>query len=363
MRGGLLVALACDWRWMLLGATLACGLAGCGAEVYEQRLKETEKYFKHLNALEAALGPAWVDPQLGLEIRPARQFVQIPAPEPPAESEDDAPGAKTVPKALPKAARPPSRKSAPARKNRRPPADESEADADESPAEESDELQEEDFDEEEDEEPETDEGEGEEGGEARAEPDEKMEDRPPAQGAAGELYDERQPHYVEGLVLPGLAAAWRAEVSVSNDSERRTAYFYVLSTKAIPEEEHRDEAYTDFYGHLPKLLAAALEIEAPAGADVSFPSGETQVDVVNYTLFEFEHHLEDSHNNYSLYLWKGGDTPVAVLAVVPEGAGTSDELYARIDLSLETLRVYAPAGFGGTPAEPGQPATGGKTAF
>lgn len=66
----------------LLGCTLAVGLAGCGAEQYEIRLKQTRDYYNYLERIEQNLAPKWSDGRVVEMIRVPKQFTPIPAPVP-----------------------------------------------------------------------------------------------------------------------------------------------------------------------------------------------------------------------------------------------------------------------------------------
>jgi hypothetical protein len=65
-------------------------LAGCGAELYQQRLDNTKKLFAHLELLNAHLHQYWGDPATGTRLRLPLQFAMIPAPAPPAKEAGDA---------------------------------------------------------------------------------------------------------------------------------------------------------------------------------------------------------------------------------------------------------------------------------
>ncbi|MBC7820437.1 MAG: hypothetical protein IAG10_26430 [Planctomycetaceae bacterium] len=74
-----------DRRAFLAGLAGTSLLAvGCGAETYENRLKETKTYFEYLEKVNAALGPKDT-PFEGIEIRVPKPFVQLLLPAPPAE--------------------------------------------------------------------------------------------------------------------------------------------------------------------------------------------------------------------------------------------------------------------------------------
>lgn len=67
------------------GLLMLVGLAGCGAQTYEQRLAETAKYFEYRERLDAALElRPWQNN--GIELRPPKGFTELPGP---AEGEPD----------------------------------------------------------------------------------------------------------------------------------------------------------------------------------------------------------------------------------------------------------------------------------
>ena len=63
-------------------AAALCLFVGCGADKYEQRLRESKKYYNELEQIELNLAPKWSDGRLIQEIRVPRQFQPIPAPQP-----------------------------------------------------------------------------------------------------------------------------------------------------------------------------------------------------------------------------------------------------------------------------------------
>jgi len=84
---------------VLRSILLAAGLmifAGCGAELYQQRLENTKKLFAHLEQLNANLHQYWGDPQTGTKLRLPLQFAMIPPPAPPKPAEDGTPAEPEV---------------------------------------------------------------------------------------------------------------------------------------------------------------------------------------------------------------------------------------------------------------------------
>ena len=77
-----------DRRAFLAGlAGLSLIAIGCGSDTYEYRLKETKTYFEYLEKVNAALGPKYVPPIEGIEIRVPKPFVLLELPAPPAEGQ------------------------------------------------------------------------------------------------------------------------------------------------------------------------------------------------------------------------------------------------------------------------------------
>ncbi len=68
--------------WRLIGqfGLAALLLAGCGAETYEERLKNTRAMFAHQEQLNANLTGAWGDQETGVSLRVPLQFVMLPPP-------------------------------------------------------------------------------------------------------------------------------------------------------------------------------------------------------------------------------------------------------------------------------------------
>ncbi|QDT42443.1 hypothetical protein Pan241w_25270 [Gimesia alba] len=71
---------------LLLTATLL--LHGCGAETYEQRLKETAKYFTYQDARNQALSSIWSSPAVSLRVPIEFEQINAPLVAPVATSED-----------------------------------------------------------------------------------------------------------------------------------------------------------------------------------------------------------------------------------------------------------------------------------
>lgn len=72
-----------------VAAALVVLMAGCGSELYEQRLENTRRLFQHMELLDSHLTGEWSDAGSGLRIRPPRQFQMIPAPAPRKKSAEE----------------------------------------------------------------------------------------------------------------------------------------------------------------------------------------------------------------------------------------------------------------------------------
>ncbi|MBI3863404.1 MAG: hypothetical protein HY290_16055 [Planctomycetia bacterium] len=59
-------------------------LAGCGADLYEERLANTRSMFAHQDQLNQNLQAAWGDGETRIGLRPPTQFVMLPPPAKPA---------------------------------------------------------------------------------------------------------------------------------------------------------------------------------------------------------------------------------------------------------------------------------------
>jgi hypothetical protein len=78
-------------RLALVGVVGMFAIPGCGLETYEQRLAETNDYFKYVNKLDTYLSDVtWSNPAYGVELRYPKGFVEMAGPAPPAEGEDPA---------------------------------------------------------------------------------------------------------------------------------------------------------------------------------------------------------------------------------------------------------------------------------
>lgn len=91
----------------LLCWAVVCGtVAGCGGDLYEQRLENSKKLFAHMEQLDSNLDKPWTDPQSGVSLRVPLGFVMIPPPataqtaaENPAQPQEGQPGEEKPPEA------------------------------------------------------------------------------------------------------------------------------------------------------------------------------------------------------------------------------------------------------------------------
>jgi hypothetical protein len=73
-------------RWLFLSLAVL-GLAGCGSEVYEQRLANTRILFAHEELLREHLQGKWIDGDYGLALRIPHKFEVLPPPARPESGE------------------------------------------------------------------------------------------------------------------------------------------------------------------------------------------------------------------------------------------------------------------------------------
>ena len=67
---------------LLFGCILVLGIAGCGADQYESRLKQSSEYYKYLAMVEQNLAPKWSDGVAVEMMRVPKQFYTVLAPTP-----------------------------------------------------------------------------------------------------------------------------------------------------------------------------------------------------------------------------------------------------------------------------------------
>lgn len=83
---------------ILTGLLAAIFVGGCGTQTYEERLEQSRKYFEYRQSVDAVLQPRWWQADgFGLQFRPLKDFVEIPAP---AEGEADSRQPRFLPRPL-----------------------------------------------------------------------------------------------------------------------------------------------------------------------------------------------------------------------------------------------------------------------
>jgi hypothetical protein len=70
---------------------LLLSLTGCGSSTYEERLAKTDQRNRHIARLNAALDGYWKQELWGIWLRPPKGLVNVPAPLPAKEGEEEAP--------------------------------------------------------------------------------------------------------------------------------------------------------------------------------------------------------------------------------------------------------------------------------
>lgn len=284
---------------VLVGFALAAlWLAGCGAEAYEQRLKNTGLLFAHIDLVNQNLQGAWGDPETGVSLRAPLQFAVLP---PPAKTEAD----------------PAAEKKKPAKDAAKP---EANADSGAEPA-------------------------------AKEEGAEEEEEVVP---------DDRQPTYIN-IGLPGLRGAFKATVKLINDKDSKAegeAFLYVLTNHDLAEQP---EQAKEFEQEFIKMLTEALHVsvEPEDWGKGRFPPGDPATNgfvrpldykIVTVTSAE---EIAGYTRTFSAYMYELGDIQVIVLFVLPADTDTSENFARRVPLCLETLGVtgrLAPPVKGGIPA-------------
>ncbi len=274
------------WRrrgWLLGTALGALLLAGCGTEVYEQRLGNTRLLFAHMDQLNQNLQGAWSDPETGVSLRVPTQFVMLPPPvKTPADPVAD--------------------------KNKRPqgrPAKEADGPY---PAK-GEEVQEED-------------------------PDEVPDDRQPK-------YIN-----IELPGLRGAFRASVKMIAANNASSQGDAFLYVMTNHDLAEkpDEARDFEQ-EFIKTLTEALHVSVDADKDWIED-KFPSGDPSkngfvrpVKYKNVTVTSAED-IAGYTRQFSAYMFEQGDIQVIVLFVLPADTDTTENFTKRIPLCLETLSVF-----------------------
>ncbi len=198
--------------------------------------------------------------------------------------------------------------------------------------------------------------------------------------------DPRQPDYL-GIELPGLIAAWKADLNTVGGSGNSTqtathpGYIYLLSnaefwrTYKSKKGNNAQISPIKFHDEVMEMLTRTLNIEidkrsrgsatnrvnkwfteiVPAKRDERFaPKKEiTTITLVPPTEQEAE---QDFPREYQVYLFANGDMKVVLIYALPRNVSASENLMDRIPFSLQTLNVSAekPVGAASRTASPGQ---------
>jgi hypothetical protein len=190
--------------------------------------------------------------------------------------------------------------------------------------------------------------------------------------------DPRQPHFLR-LELPGLLAAWEANIRTDSSEPGQKAYLYLLSnhTRYLGEDGEAPEGDpVAFLGDVELTLTAALGVFLPEGTtgtgreknvryNETAPRGAPNANFaprksfVAVTLAPAEGVLDQSIE-IQLYEWSGQRIQVAIVMVYPKNISPSEDLQQRLLLALETFeasdeRPRASRGARGSPAGPGRP--------
>lgn len=155
--------------------------------------------------------------------------------------------------------------------------------------------------------------------------------------------DPRQPDFLAGgVTLPGLAGAWRAQVSVGPE-EMATAYLYVLSNYDLWLQEGQGELATSFHDEVVERLAHGfgVSIRPEHWRVLELPSGQGYVPEKQYraTTLDPKPMIDEVPVDVSVYLLRASDNQAVVLSVVPSEARSARELQQSILLALETTRL------------------------
>jgi len=90
-RDGMSAAVGARCRWLLPVLPLAAmALAGCGSELYEQRLANTKILFAHEELLREHLQGKWSDAEYGISLRIPHKFEVLPPPVKPESADKPA---------------------------------------------------------------------------------------------------------------------------------------------------------------------------------------------------------------------------------------------------------------------------------
>lgn len=172
--------------------------------------------------------------------------------------------------------------------------------------------------------------------------------------------DPRQPHYL-GVELPGLVAAWEAEVETASgdDESPGLAYLYVLSN--ADRYLQKDDEFgsgaepQSFLNDVERHICGPLGVYLPAGNDgtgretnhryqETVPSGLPNSKYRpphQFTAVKITPAIQvtDMPVALQLYEWEGRYIQVAILMVYPTDVSPREQLQERLLLALETFAV------------------------
>ncbi len=170
--------------------------------------------------------------------------------------------------------------------------------------------------------------------------------------------DHRQPHYL-GIELPGLVAAWKANVQADAEGsdQGRTAYLYLLSNYdrylTPPDAAGFSGDPTTFLSDVETQVAAAVGVFLPEGnAGTGAQKNTRYVETIPAGLPNSKFHpsqeftavtlspeipVSDVPLEMQLYQWAGSKMQVALLMVYPASVSPREDLQQRLKLTMETF--------------------------
>lgn len=169
--------------------------------------------------------------------------------------------------------------------------------------------------------------------------------------------DPRQPHFL-GIELPGLLAAWEADVSV-DDGANQKAYLYVLSNHdrhlRMQSGEAPDGDPQSLIADVESTLARAFGVYLPDGASGSgqkknqrypetiprgLPHSKYQPQQ-QFSAITFSPAVQPTNVpiETQLYSWKGQKIQVVVVMIYPASVSPREDLHGRLLLAMETFRA------------------------
>ncbi|MBW3541227.1 MAG: hypothetical protein KY476_13240 [Planctomycetes bacterium] len=154
---------------------------------------------------------------------------------------------------------------------------------------------------------------------------------------------------VQGVELPEVVGAWRAEIEAEQGGRARpaAAYLYAMSNRGLFLDEERAGDADDFHGIVLSQVTSALGEAPPAPTDKrwrqeQFPAAKGYVPKKTLTAITFtptQPSPDGVVRTYDLYLYQQGDIHVAFLYALPTGISSTERLTERIEMSFATLEV------------------------